>query len=87
MGYAAILLAGIWAATATMELRCRAQVPYDASLPLVAGLTGAPRGRRVRSWARLLLPDGRVGAEATELLIVKANPFEVESGPWTPEHV
>ena len=69
MGYSAILLAGIWAATATMELRYRAQVPYDAPLPLVAGLTGAPRGRRVRSWARLELPDGRVGAEATGLLV------------------
>jgi len=69
MGYASILLAGVWAATATMELRYRAQVPYDAPLPLVAGLTGAPRGRRVRSWARLLLPDGRVGAEATGLLV------------------
>ncbi len=69
MGYAAILLAGIWAATATMELRYRARVPYDAPLPLVAGLSGAPRGRRVRSWARLLLPDGGVGAEATGLLV------------------
>src|SRR5215218_6686614 len=49
MGYAAILLAGIWAATATMDLRYRAQVPYDAPLPLVAGLTDT-RGRRVRTW-------------------------------------
>jgi acyl-coenzyme A thioesterase PaaI-like protein len=69
MGYAAILLAGIWAATASMELRYRARVPYDVPLPLVAGLTGAPRGRRVRSWARLLLPDGSTGAEATGLLV------------------
>ncbi len=52
-----------------MELRYRAQVPYDAPLPLVAGLADVPRDRRVRSWARLLLPDGRVGAEATGLLV------------------
>jgi hypothetical protein len=68
MGYAAILLAGIWAATATMDIRYRAQVPYDAPLPLVAGLTDT-RGRRVRAWARLLLPSGQVGVEATGLLI------------------
>jgi acyl-coenzyme A thioesterase PaaI-like protein len=59
MGYASILLAGIWAATATMDVRYRAQVPYDAPLPLVAGLTDLPRGRRVRTWSRLLLPSGR----------------------------
>jgi acyl-coenzyme A thioesterase PaaI-like protein len=68
MGYAAILLAGIWAATATMEVRYRTQVPYDAPLPLVAGLTDT-RGRRVRAWAHLRLPDGRVGVEASGLLI------------------
>src|SRR5829696_6554524 len=56
MGYASILLAGIWAATATMDLRYRAQVPYDAPLPLVAGLTDT-RGRRVRTWSRLHLPS------------------------------
>jgi hypothetical protein len=33
MGYASILLAGIWAATATMDVRYRAQVPYDAPSP------------------------------------------------------
>jgi acyl-coenzyme A thioesterase PaaI-like protein len=66
MGYASILLAGIWAATATMDVRYRAQVPYDAPLPLVAGLTDT-RGRRVRS--RLHLPSGEVGAEATALLV------------------
>jgi thioesterase superfamily protein len=68
MGYAAILLAGIWAATATMDLRYRAQVPYDAPLPLVAGLTDT-RGRRVRAWSRLHLPSGQVGVEATGLLV------------------
>jgi hypothetical protein len=68
MGYASILLAGIWAATATMDVRYRAQVPYDAPLPLVAGL-GDIRGRRVRAWARLHLPSGRVGVEATGLLV------------------
>ena len=68
MGYSAILLAGIWAATATMDLRYRARVPYDAPLPLVAGLVDA-RGRRVRAWARLHLPGGQVGAEATGLLV------------------
>jgi len=68
MGYASILLAGIWAATATMDLRYRAQVPYDAPLPLVAGLTDT-RGRRVRTWSRLYLPSGEVGAEATALLV------------------
>jgi acyl-coenzyme A thioesterase PaaI-like protein len=68
MGYASILLAGIWAATATMEVRYRTQVPYDAPLPLVAGLTDT-RGRRVRAWARLHLPDDRVGVEATGLLV------------------
>jgi hypothetical protein len=53
LGYSAILLAGIWAATATMDLRYRAQVPYDAPLPLVAGLIDARRlargGRRPRA--------------------------------------
>jgi acyl-coenzyme A thioesterase PaaI-like protein len=83
MGYAAILLAGSWAATATMDIRYRAQVPYDAPLPLVAGLTDT-RGRRVRAWARLLLPSGEVGAEANGLLIVKPNPFGPESGNWIP---
>jgi acyl-coenzyme A thioesterase PaaI-like protein len=68
MGYASILLAGVWAATATMDLRYRAQVPYDAPLPLVAGLTDT-RGRRVRTWSRLHLPSGQVGAEATALLV------------------
>jgi acyl-coenzyme A thioesterase PaaI-like protein len=68
MGYAAILLAGIWAATATMELRYRAQVPYDAPLPLVAGLVDT-RGRRVRAWARLHLPGGGVAVEAKGLLV------------------
>src|SRR4030095_246080 len=68
MGYASILLAGIWAATATMDLRYRAQVPYDAPLPLVAGLTDT-RGRRARPWSRLHLPSGEVGAEATALLV------------------
>ena len=74
MGYAAILLAGIWAATATMGVRYRAQVPYDAPLPLVAGLTDT-RGRRVRTWSRLHLPSGQVGADATGLLV--ALPEEV----------
>jgi hypothetical protein len=68
MGYSAILLAGIWAATATMDLRHRAQVPYDAPLPLVAGLIDM-RGRRVRAWARLHLPGGGVGVEAKRLLV------------------
>src|SRR4029453_7010265 len=68
MGYASILLAGIWAATATMDVRYRAQVPYDRPPPLVAGLTDT-RGRRVRAWSRLQLPSGEVGAEATALLV------------------
>jgi hypothetical protein len=68
MGYSAILLADIWAATATMEVRYRAQVPYDAPLPLVAGLDSV-RSRRLRSWSRLLLPDGGVGVEAKGLLV------------------
>lgn len=68
MGYAAILLAGMWAATATIQLRYRAQVPLDVPLPLTAGVTEA-RGRRVRAWSKLHLPDGTVGAEATGVLI------------------
>jgi acyl-coenzyme A thioesterase PaaI-like protein len=68
LGYSAILLADIWAATATMDLRYRAQVPYDAPLPLVAGLIDT-RGRRVRAWARLHLPGGGVGVEAKGLLV------------------
>jgi acyl-coenzyme A thioesterase PaaI-like protein len=74
MGYSAILLADIWAATATMEVRFRAQVPYDVPLPLVAGLDSV-RGRRLRSWSRLLLPGGAVGVEAKGLLV--ALPEEV----------
>jgi acyl-coenzyme A thioesterase PaaI-like protein len=68
MGYAAILLAGIWSATATMEVRFRAPVPYDQTLELVAGITDA-RSRRVRAWARLLLPDGSVAVSSTALLV------------------
>src|SRR6266498_5633438 len=68
MGYAAILLAGIWSATATMEVRFRAPVPYDATLELVAGITET-RSRRVRAWARLHLPDGTAAVSATGLLV------------------
>lgn len=68
MGYAAILLAGIWSATATMEVRFRAPVPYDADLELVAGITET-RSRRVRAWARLHLPDGSVAVSCTGLLV------------------
>jgi hypothetical protein len=66
-----------------MDLRYRAQVPYEAPLPLVAGVRDA-RGRRVRTWAHLHLPDGRVGVEATGLLIVKPSPFGIESKLWVP---
>jgi hypothetical protein len=67
-----------------VDVRYRAQVPYDAPLPLVAGLTDT-RGRRVRTWSRLHLPSGQVGAEATALLIVKPSPFGLPSDrPWTP---
>jgi acyl-coenzyme A thioesterase PaaI-like protein len=75
MGWSAILLAGIWAATATMEVRYRAQIPVDQPLPLVAGISAGAGGRRVRAWARLLLPDGRVGAEATGLLVALPEPM------------
>ncbi len=68
MGYAAILLAGSWSATARMEVRYRAPVPYEAALELVGGVAEA-RGGRVRAWARLHLPDGRVAAESTGLLV------------------
>jgi acyl-coenzyme A thioesterase PaaI-like protein len=68
MGYAAILLAGIWSATATMEVRFRAPVPYDVPLELVAGITET-RSRRVRAWARLHLPDGSVAVSSTGLLV------------------
>ena len=68
MGYAAILLAGIWSATATMEVRFRAPVPYDATLELVAGITEV-RSRRVRAWARLHLPGGSVAVSSTALLV------------------
>jgi acyl-coenzyme A thioesterase PaaI-like protein len=74
LGYSAILLAGIWAATATMDLRYRAQVPYDTPLPLVAGLIDA-RSRRVRAWARLHLPGGGVGVEAKGLLVALPEPL------------
>jgi hypothetical protein len=59
-----------------MEVRYRAQVPYDAPLPLEAGLDSV-RGRRLRSWSRLLLPDGGVGVEAKGLLV--ALPEDVAS--------
>jgi acyl-coenzyme A thioesterase PaaI-like protein len=68
MGWAAILLAGAWSATARMEVRFRAPVPYDAALELVGGVTQA-RGGRVRAWARLHLPDGRIAVESTGLLV------------------
>ncbi len=68
MGYAAILLAGTWSATARMEVRFRAPVPYQASLELVGGVAEARSGR-IRAWARLHLPDGRVGVESTGLLV------------------
>ena len=75
MGWSAILLAGIWAATATMEVRYRAQIPIDGELTLVAGISSDSGGRRMRAWARLLLPDGRVGAEATGLLVALPEPM------------
>ena len=68
MGWSAILLADVWAATATMDLRYRKQVPLDVPLRLVAGLKEA-RPRRLRAWARLELPDGSVAVEATGLLV------------------
>jgi acyl-coenzyme A thioesterase PaaI-like protein len=68
MGYAAILLAGIWSATATMEVRFRAPVPYDVPLELVAGISET-RSRRVRAWAHLHLPDGSVAVSGTALLV------------------
>jgi hypothetical protein len=79
------MLADIWAATATMEVRYRAQIPYDAPLPLVAGLD-AVRGRRLRAWARLHLPAGGVGVEAKALLValpeeVAARARELYGGP------
>jgi acyl-coenzyme A thioesterase PaaI-like protein len=75
MGYAAILLAGTWSATARMEVRFRAPVPYDAAVELVGGVDRARSGR-VSAWARLHLPDGRVASECTGLLVVKPNPFD-----------
>jgi hypothetical protein len=66
--YAAILVAGTWSATARMEVRFRAPVPYDLPLELVGGVAEARSGR-VRAWARLHLLDGRVGAESTGLLV------------------
>jgi hypothetical protein len=75
MGWSAILLAGVWAATATMEVRYRAQIPVDQALPLVAGLGTPGNGRRLRAWARLLLPDGGVGVEATGLLVALPEPM------------
>jgi acyl-coenzyme A thioesterase PaaI-like protein len=68
MGYASILVAGIWAATATMETRYRTRVPLDVPLSLTGGVTEA-RGRRVHAWSKLHLPDGTVGAEATGVLV------------------
>jgi acyl-coenzyme A thioesterase PaaI-like protein len=68
MNWGSILLAGIWTATGTMDLRYRAQVPIDVPLPLIAGITEA-RGRTVRAWAKLLLPGGSVAAESTGLLV------------------
>jgi hypothetical protein len=85
MGYAAILLAGIWAATATVEVPLPRPGALRRAAALVAGVADA-RGRRVRAWARLHLPDGGVGAEATGLLV--ALPPEVAEraralyGPW-----
>jgi acyl-coenzyme A thioesterase PaaI-like protein len=74
LGYAAILLGGLWAATATMDLRYRTQVPLDGPLPLAAGVTEA-RGRRVKAWAKLHLPDGTVAVEATGVLIRLPEPM------------
>jgi acyl-coenzyme A thioesterase PaaI-like protein len=74
MGWASILLAGVWTATGTMELRYRSQVPLDVPLRLVAGIVEA-RGRTVRAWSKLLLPDGTVAAEATGLLVRLPEPM------------
>ena len=77
MGWSAILLAGVWAATATMEVRFRAQIPVDQPLRLVAGLADGTKGgsRRLRAWARLLLPDGSAGVEASGLLVALPEPM------------
>jgi hypothetical protein len=61
-----------------MEVRFRARVPYDAPLPLVAGVP-TPAAAACGAWARLHLPDGRIGAEATGLLIVKPTPWTLEA--------
>jgi acyl-coenzyme A thioesterase PaaI-like protein len=68
MNWASILLAGVWTATGTMDLRYRTQVPLDVPLRLVAGVE-AGRSRAMRAWSRLFLPDGTVAAEATGLLV------------------
>jgi hypothetical protein len=60
-------LAGIWAATAIMDLRYRPQVPYDASLPLVAGLRDTP-GRGVRTCSLHLL-SGEAAPRRPSLLV------------------
>jgi acyl-coenzyme A thioesterase PaaI-like protein len=74
MNWASILLSGVWTATGTMDLRYRAQVPLDVPLRLVAGVVGS-KGRAMRAWSRLLLPDGTVAAEATGLLVRLPEPM------------
>jgi acyl-coenzyme A thioesterase PaaI-like protein len=78
MGWAAILLAGVWAATATMELRYKATVPLEGPLDLVAGITTA-RGTRLRAWARLEKPGGAVAVEATGLLVGLPEPMAAKA--------
>jgi acyl-coenzyme A thioesterase PaaI-like protein len=74
MNWGSILLTGVWTATGSMEVRYRTQVPLDRPLRLTAGVTQA-RGRVVRAWARLLLDDGTVAADATGTLVRLPEPM------------
>lgn len=63
MAYAA-LNEGIPVVTAKMEVRYRRPVPVETELILI-GEVISKKGRAVETQAKLVLPDGKVGAEAS----------------------
>jgi acyl-coenzyme A thioesterase PaaI-like protein len=68
MSYACVLTTGRWCATIKTEIRYRSPLPVNEWLDVEAGIERKSSGRNA-TWSKLLLPDGRVGAEATAVFV------------------
>lgn len=80
MSYACILIAGVWCATATLELRFRHPVPIDALLHVEAGLEGNAGRRRFKAWARLLDAQRRELSSAKALFVAVSDEVLAANG-------